>query len=56
MSRPTIEVGDTTDDVERAHAAGIACVGAGSYKFTVDQLREADADYAITSLAEELPL
>lgn len=49
-------IGDTLDDVERAHAAGIACVGAGSHNFTVDQLREAGADYAITSLTEELPL
>jgi len=51
-----IAVGDTPHDVEGAHAAGIACVGVGSDKFTVDQLREAGADYAIASLVEGLPL
>jgi phosphoglycolate phosphatase len=51
-----IVVGDTPHDVEGAHAAGIACVGVGSDKFTVDQLRKAGADYAISSLADGLPL
>ena len=51
-----IVVGDTPHDVEGAHAAGMACVGVGSHNFTVDQLREAGADYAIASLAEGLPL
>ena len=49
-------VGDTPHDVEGAHAAGMACVGVGSHNFTVDQLREAGADYAIASLSEGLPL
>jgi phosphoglycolate phosphatase-like HAD superfamily hydrolase len=49
-------VGDTPHDVEGAHAAGIACVGVGAYHFTAEQLREAGADYAISSLAEGLPL
>ena len=51
-----IVVGDTPHDVEGAHAAGIVCVGVGSDKFTVDQLRKAGADYAISSLADGLPL
>ena len=51
-----IVVGDTPHDVEGAHAAGMACVGVGSHNFTVDQLREAGADYAIASLIEGLPL
>ena len=51
-----IAVGDTPHDVDGAHAAGIACVGVGSDKFTVDQLRKAGADYAIASLVEGLPL
>jgi phosphoglycolate phosphatase-like HAD superfamily hydrolase len=50
-----IAVGDTPHDVDGAHAAGIACVGVGSHKFTVDQLREAGADYVIASLTEGLP-
>jgi phosphoglycolate phosphatase len=51
-----IVVGDTPHDVEGAHAAGIACVGVGSHHFNVQQLRDAGADYAITSLQEPLPL
>ena len=51
-----IVVGDTPHDVEGAHAAGIACVGVGSHNFTIDQLREVGADYAIASLTEGLPL
>ena len=48
-------VGDTPNDVRGAHAAGIECVGVGSHKYTADQLREAGADYTITSLTEGLP-
>lgn len=51
-----IVVGDTPHDVEGAHAAGIACVGVGSHHYTADELREAGADYAISSLTEGLPL
>jgi phosphoglycolate phosphatase len=51
-----IAVGDTPLDVEGAHAAGIACVGVGSHNYTVEQLRDAGADYAIASLADGLPL
>jgi phosphoglycolate phosphatase len=51
-----IVVGDTPHDVEGAHAAGIACVGVGSHHFSVEQLHDAGADYAIASLEEPLPL
>ena len=51
-----IVVGDTPRDVEGAHAAGMECVGVGSHHFTVDQLRDSGADYAIASLEEALPL
>jgi phosphoglycolate phosphatase len=51
-----LAVGDTPHDIEAAHAAGITCVAVGSGHFTVDQLREAGADYAIASLEEGLPL
>ena len=51
-----IVVGDTPHDVAGAHAAGMECVGVGSHHFTVEQLREAGADYAIASLKEALPL
>lgn len=50
-----IALGDTPLDVTGAHAAGIQCVGVGSHKFSAAQLREAGADYAISSLEEDLP-
>ncbi len=49
-------VGDTPHDVEGAHAAGMQCVGVGSHHFSVEQLRDAGADYVIASLQEPLPL
>lgn len=48
-------VGDTPLDVTGAHAAGIRCVGVGSHKYSREQLQEAGADWAITSLEEGLP-
>ena len=48
-------VGDTPLDVTGAHAAGIKCVGVGSHHYDADQLREAGADFAISSLEEGLP-
>jgi phosphoglycolate phosphatase len=51
-----ITLGDTPHDVEGAHAAGIACIGVASGKFSIDELRDAGADYAVASLTEELPL
>jgi phosphoglycolate phosphatase len=51
----TFAVGDTPLDVTGAHTAGIECVGVGSHDYTADQLRDAGADYAISSLAEGLP-
>jgi phosphoglycolate phosphatase len=56
MPEQAIVVGDTPHDVEGAHAAGMQCVGVGSHHFTVEQLREAGADYAIASLEDALPL
>jgi phosphoglycolate phosphatase len=54
--KQAIAVGDTPLDVDGAHAAGIECIGVGSHKFNVDQLREAGADYAIASLENGLPV
>jgi phosphoglycolate phosphatase len=50
-----IGVGDTPLDVKGAHAAGIECLGVGAYKFSAEQLKEAGADYAVTSLEDDLP-
>jgi phosphoglycolate phosphatase len=51
-----IAVGDTPRDVEGAHAAGIACVGVASGHFSVEELEESGADYAVASLEQGLPL
>ncbi len=48
-------VGDTPLDVEGAHAAGIECVGVASHHFNVQQLRDAGADYVVSSLEGGLP-
>ena len=48
--------GDTPRDVEAGHGAGIRVVGVATGEFTVDQLREAGADAAISSFREGLPL
>jgi phosphoglycolate phosphatase-like HAD superfamily hydrolase len=50
-----IVIGDTPHDVSSAHAAGIQCVGVASHEFDADQLRDAEADWVIESLAEGLP-
>jgi phosphoglycolate phosphatase-like HAD superfamily hydrolase len=50
-----IVVGDTPRDIEGAHAAGIACLGVGSHRYTADELKAAGADYAISSLEDALP-
>ena len=50
-----LTVGDTPLDVAAAHGAGIECVGVASGHFSVEQLREAGADYVLGSLEEPLP-
>ena len=50
-----LTVGDTPLDVEGAHAAGIECVGVASHQFSVQQLRDAGADYVVSSLEQGLP-
>src|SRR4051794_23020267 len=56
QAKQAVVVGDTPHDVEGAHAAGLECVGVASGHYTVEQLRGADADYAIASLEEPLPV
>ena len=50
-----LAVGDTPLDVAAAHGARIECVGVASGHFSVEQLREAGADYVLGSLEERLP-
>ena len=51
-----LTVGDTPHDAEGAHAAGIACVGVATGKFSASQLTAGGADFVIASLKEGLPL
>jgi phosphoglycolate phosphatase-like HAD superfamily hydrolase len=48
--------GDTPRDVEAGHGAGIRVVGVATGEFTVEELRGAGADAAISSFCEGLPL
>ena len=49
-------VGDTPLDVKAGHGAGIRVVGVASGSFSVEQLREAGADWAIPSLEQDFPV
>ncbi|MGI8559045.1 MAG: HAD hydrolase-like protein [Solirubrobacteraceae bacterium] len=51
-----VVVGDTPHDVEGAHAAGIECIAVASGHFSLEQLQQAGADHAISSLADGLPI
>lgn len=48
--------GDTPRDVEAGHGAGIRVTGVATGKYTVEELLEAGADAAITSMRDGLPL
>jgi phosphoglycolate phosphatase len=50
-----IAVGDTPRDVRAGHGAGIAVVGVATGSYSVEQLEEAGADWAIASLAQGFP-
>lgn len=50
-----IAVGDTPRDVEAGHGAGIRVVGVATGSYSVDQLRNAGADWALESLAHGFP-
>ncbi len=48
-------VGDTPRDVKAGHGAGIRVVGVATGKYSVEELRDSGADWAITTLEEGLP-
>jgi phosphoglycolate phosphatase len=48
-------VGDTPRDVRAGHGAEIKVVGVATGKYSVDELRESGADWAIETLQEGLP-
>jgi beta-phosphoglucomutase-like phosphatase (HAD superfamily) len=51
-----IAVGDTPRDVKAGHGAGIRVVGVATGSYTVEQQRQADADWAITTVESGFPL
>lgn len=51
-----IAVGDTPRDVVAGHGAGIEVVGVATGSYTVEQLREAEADFALASVEAGFPV
>jgi phosphoglycolate phosphatase len=54
--RRVLVVGDTPLDIRAAKGAGAISVGVATGHYSVDELRSAGADYARSSLQEDLPL
>ncbi len=52
----TIAVGDTPRDVKAGHGAGIRVCGVATGQYTVAELREAAADWAIPDVSSDFPL
>jgi phosphoglycolate phosphatase-like HAD superfamily hydrolase len=52
----SVAVGDTPRDVIAGHGAGIAVVGVATGSYSVEQLRDAGADYALPSVSSGFPL
>ena len=51
-----IAVGDTPRDVTAGHGAGIKVVGVATGSYTIDQLRQADADWPISQVSDVFPV
>jgi phosphoglycolate phosphatase len=52
----TISVGDTPRDVSAGHGAGIRVVGVATGAYTVAELKEAEADWAIADVTDGFPV
>jgi phosphoglycolate phosphatase len=50
-----IAVGDTPRDVRAGHGAGVKVVGVATGKYSVEQLRDASADWAIQTVEDGFP-
>jgi phosphoglycolate phosphatase-like HAD superfamily hydrolase len=48
-------VGDTPRDVQAGHGAGIRVVGVATGKYSVEELRDSGADWALATLEDGLP-
>ena len=51
----SIAVGDTPRDVQAGHGAGIKVVGVATGSYSVEQLRDAGADYALETVEKDFP-
>jgi phosphoglycolate phosphatase len=50
-----IAVGDTPRDVKAGHGTGIKVVGVATGSYSVDQLRQAEADFALENVEKDFP-
>jgi phosphoglycolate phosphatase len=50
-----ISIGDTPRDVSAGHGAGIRVIGVATGAYTVEQLRDADADWSLESVQHGFP-
>jgi phosphoglycolate phosphatase len=55
QSSSSIAVGDTPRDVKAGHGAGIKVVGVATGSYSVDQLRQAEADWALADVTAGFP-
>jgi phosphoglycolate phosphatase-like HAD superfamily hydrolase len=51
-----VSIGDTPRDVEAGHGAGIRVIGVATGKYSLDELRDAGADWALESVAHNFPI
>lgn len=51
-----LSIGDTPRDVDAGHGAGIRVIGVGTGKYSVDELRDAGADWALETVEHGFPV
>lgn len=51
-----VSIGDTPRDVEAGHGAGIRVIGVATGKYSVDELRDAGADWALETVEHGFPV
>jgi phosphoglycolate phosphatase len=52
----SIVIGDTPRDVECAHIYGAVCIGVATGPYSIDELKEAKADYVVNDLSDHVNL
>jgi phosphoglycolate phosphatase len=55
MEGACIAVGDTPRDVKAGHAAGVEVVGVATGRYSLDELRDAGADWALATVERDFP-